>query len=324
MSRFFATVLIALAACVSTALPVKAQMFPDHPIRLIVPYPPGGPADTVARATTQGLGTELGGSVVIENLPGAGGRLGVKDATRAAPDGYTLLLGGTNECAITPALYRNLDYDPIRGLTAVAAVATDSNAIIVNPALPVHTLAELVRYAKDNPDKLTSGATLGIAPHLLLEFFRVRAGMQMTFVPYKGAAPMLADVMGGHIQVAASAKSVLLPLVRAGKLRALAVTSTARWPELPDVPTLHESGLDGYPPDLWFGLVAPTGTPAGIIAKINAAENARLGSPEVQTAIANLGLQPQMLTVPEFSKVLTDEVRLWKAVTDEAGVHLEE
>jgi tripartite-type tricarboxylate transporter receptor subunit TctC len=320
MNRFLAIVFAAaITASTGAAAPADAQSFPDHPIKVVVLYPAGGPADTVARVTTQGLGAELGGSVIIENVVGAGGRLATKDVTRATPDGYTLLLSGSNEYAITPALYKDLDYNPAKQLVPVA---TDSNAIVVNPSLPVHTLAELVQYAKDHPGKLTSGSTIGISPHLTLEYFRAHTGVDVVFVPYKGAAPALADAMGNQIQVSASAKSVLLPLITSGRLRALAVTSAERWPELPDVPTFRESGLEGFPTAIWFGLLAPVGTPPSVIAKLNAAENARLRSPEMQASIARIGLQPRVLTSQEFAAVLADEVPLWKAVVDEAGVHL--
>jgi tripartite-type tricarboxylate transporter receptor subunit TctC len=320
MNRFLAIVFAAaITASTGAAAPADAQSFPDHPIKVVVPYPAGGPADTVARVTTQGLGAELGGSVIIENVVGAGGRLATKDVTRATPDGYTLLLSGSNEYAITPALYKDLDYNPAKQLVPVA---TDSNAIVVNPSLPVHTLAELVQYAKDHPGKHTSGSTIGISPHLTLEYFRAHTGVDVVFVPYKGAAPALADAMGNQIQVSASAKSVLLPLITSGRLRALAVTSAERWPELPDVPTFRESGLEGFPTAIWFGLLAPVGTPPSVIAKLNAAENARLRSPEMQASIARIGLQPRVLTSQEFAAVLADEVPLWKAVVDEAGVHL--
>jgi tripartite-type tricarboxylate transporter receptor subunit TctC len=179
-----------------------------------------------------------------------------------------------------------------------------------------------VQYAKDHPGKLTSGSTIGISPHLTLEYFRAHTGVDVVFVPYKGAAPALADAMGNQIQVSASAKSVLLPLITSGRLRALAVTSAERWPELPDVPTFRESGLEGFPTAIWFGLLAPVGTPPSVIAKLNAAENARLRSPEMQASIARIGLQPRVLTSQEFAAVLADEVPLWKAVVDEAGVHL--
>jgi tripartite-type tricarboxylate transporter receptor subunit TctC len=323
MSRRAAVALAGFAAVVLVQAPAFAQNFPDHPVKIVVPYPPGGPADTVARVTTQGLGAQLGGSVIIENVPGAGGRLATKDVTRAAPDGYTLLLGSSNEYAITPALYRNLDYDPVKDFTAVAGLVTDSIAIAVNPSVPVHSLKELAAYAKEHPGKLTSGSTIGIIPHLGLMYFQVHMGLDIVFVPYKGAAPALADCMGNQIQLCASAKSVLVPLITSGKLRGLAVSSAERWPEVPDVPTFRESGLDGFPPQIVFGLLAPTGTPPDVIAKVNAAENALLKTPETLAAIAKIGLNPLVLSPQGLSKALTDELHLWRAVVSEAGVHLD-
>jgi tripartite-type tricarboxylate transporter receptor subunit TctC len=312
----------ALAVFAAVAI-AHAQNFPDHPVKIVVPYPAGGPADTVARVTTQGLGAQLGGSVIIEDLPGAGGRLATKDVTRAAPDGYTLLLGSSNEYAITPALYKNLEYDPVKDFTAVAALVTDSIAIVVNPSVPVHSLKELAAYAKEHPGKLTSGSTVGIVPHLALMYFQVHMGADIVFVPYKGAAPALADCMGNQIQLCASAKSVLVPLIKSGRLRGLAVSSAERWPELPDVPTFRESGLDGFPPEVIFGLLAPTGTPPDVIARINAAENALLKSAETQAAIAKIGLNPLVLSPQGLAKAFGDELRLWRAVISEAGVHLD-
>ena len=323
MSKFPALALAAFAVAAIAQAPARGQNFPDHPVKIVVPYPAGGPADTVARVTTQGLGAQLGGSVIIENVPGAGGRLATKDVTRAAPDGYTLLLGSSNEYAITPALYKSLEYDPVKDLTAVAGLVTDSVAIVVNPSVPVHSLKELAAYAKDHPGKLTSGSTVGIIPHLALMYFQVHMGADVVFVPYKGAAPALADCMGNQIQLCASAKSVLVPLIASGKLRGLAVSSAERWPEIPDVPTFRESGLDGFPPLVVFGLLAPTGTPPEVIAKINAAESALLKTPETEAAIAKIGLNPLVLSPHALAKTLGDEVQLWKAVITEAGVHLD-
>jgi tripartite-type tricarboxylate transporter receptor subunit TctC len=314
------------AISVFTTLAVMAsyaQTFPSRTIKIVVSYPPGGPTDTIGRMSTQGLGEALGQSVIIENMAGAGGRMGARDVARAAPDGYTLLLGGTNDNSVTPVIYSNLDYDPAKDFTAVASLAIDSNAIVVNPAVPVHTLAELANYAKANPGKLTAGSTVGIAPHLLLAYFLVKSGADIVFVPYKGAAPAMTDVLGNQIQVFASAKSVLLPLAQAGKLRILAVTSAQRWPELPDVPTMRESGFDGFPTEVWFTLMAPAATPPDIIAKLNAAENSRLKSPEVQAAIAKLGLETRALSLQELNTLLADERQLWQAVARTSGVHLE-
>jgi tripartite-type tricarboxylate transporter receptor subunit TctC len=313
-------VAMAVAAGLAAA---RAQQFPDHPIKVVVAYPPGGVGDTVTRVATQGLGPLLGQSVIVENIAGAGGRLGTRSVARAAPDGYTLAAGGTNDNAVTPALYGKLDYDPVKDFAPVVALAIDSNALVINPAVPVNSIAELVTYAKEHPGKLTSGSTIGIAPHLLLEFLRARTGIDMLFVPYKGAAPAIADVLGNQIQVTVSAKSVLLPLIKAGKLRALAVTSAMRWPELPDVPTLHESGLFNFPTTIWFTLMAPAATPPAVIGKLNTAVQTRLQSTETKAAIAKLGLETRLFSPEQLAEVLNGEAKLWKAVAAEAKVHLD-
>ena len=321
MNKLCAFGFAVLAATFAT--PAGAQTFPDHPIKVVSPYPAGGPNDTAARLATQGLGAELGQNVFVENITGAGGKIGSRDVARAAPDGYTLLLGGTNDNAVTPALYRKLDYDPVTDFVPVASVVTDPQVMVINPAVPVHTLAELVQYAKDHPGKLSSGAALGIAPHLLLEYFRVRTGTDIVFVPYKGAAPAIVDLLGNQIQINVTTKAVLLPHILSGRLRALAVTTDERWPELPDVPTFRESGYQGFPDYLWFGLFAPKGTPAAVIAKLNAAENARLKSPDMQEAIKKLSLEAHPMSPDAFGAVMSEQVRLWDAVAREAGVKLD-
>jgi tripartite-type tricarboxylate transporter receptor subunit TctC len=219
--------------------------------------------------------------------------------------------------------YPNLDFDPMKEFAPVAALATESLALVIHPSLPVKTFGELVRYAKENPSKLTSGATVGIAPHLLLEFVRARTGTNIMFIPYKGAAPAITDVLAGHIQVHVSAKSVLLPLIHSGKLRALAVTSAGRWPELPEVPTIREIGLPGFPNGQWFGLLAPQGTPESVIGKLNAATATWLKSTGTNDAFAKLGLEAHVLSPHEFGAVLVTEFQLWEAVARETGVKLE-
>jgi tripartite-type tricarboxylate transporter receptor subunit TctC len=323
MNRMLAALLAAAMVSAVATLPAPAETFPDHVVKIVVPYPPGGPGDTTTRLTTRNFADKLGQTVIIENEPGAGGKMAAKVTSRATPDGYTLFSGGTNENAIVPALYKNLDYDPVKSFVPVAALATDSNAVVVNPSLPVATLAELGAYAKEHPGKLTSGSTIGISPHLLLEFLRARMQTDIVYVPYKGAAPTIADLLGNQIQLSSSAKSVLLPLIKAGKLRALAVSSSERWPELPDVPTLHEAGFDGFPPALWFVMMAPAGTPADRINKLNEAINAGLRTEESQTGIAKLGLQPRVLSTAEIGAVMAKEVPLWEAVAREAGVRLD-
>ncbi len=319
MKRLLAIALVFAAGAVSAS----AQSFPDRSIKLLVPYPAGGPTDTVARSITQVLTTDLGQSVIVENQAGAGGRLAMKSVARAAPDGYTLLLGGTNNNAITPALYKDLDFDAVKDFAPVAAIATDSLVLVINPNVPAKNLAELIAYAKANPGKLSSGGGIGISPHFLLEFVRVKSGTNILFVPYRGAAPAMTDVIAGQIQMHASAKSLLLPQIQAGKLRALAVASVERWPELPDVPTLREAGMDGFPTAVWYGLLAPAGTPAPVVAKLNATVNARLKTDETKAALAKLSLDARPMTPEAFGTVLVEDMRQWGALAQQTGVKLE-
>jgi tripartite-type tricarboxylate transporter receptor subunit TctC len=321
MRKSWAILLSVLAAAAATL--AYADNYPSRVIKIVVAYPPGGPTDTVARVATQGLGEALGQSVIIENVAGAGGRIGARDVSRATPDGYTLLAGGTNDNAITPLIYSNLEYNPAKDFTAIAALGADSNAIVVNPAVPVHSLAELVSYSKANPGKVTAGGTVGIAPHLLLAYFIAKSGADIMYIPYKGGAPAMTDALGNQIQVFGSAKAILLPLIQAGKLRALAVTSAKRWPELPDVPTMRESGYDQFPTEVWFNLMAPAATPSEILTKLNAAENSRLQSPEVQNAIAKLGLETRIFTQKDLNDLLAKENVLWQEIVRVSGVHLE-
>jgi len=202
-------------------------------------------------------------------------------------------------------------------------IGFDSNALVMHPGVPATTLQALVQYAKANPGKLTSGATVGIGPHVCLELFRVKTGTDIVFIPYKGAAPAVADLLGGQIQIGMTSKAVLLPLIQEGRLRALAVTSEVRWPELPDVPTLREAGFTGIPAYLWFGLLAPLRTPAAAIDKLNAAVNEGLSSPEARASIAKLGLEARSMTPLEFATKLSDEAHNWEAAVQESGVKID-
>jgi tripartite-type tricarboxylate transporter receptor subunit TctC len=303
--------------------PSEAQSFPDRMIKIVVPYPPGGPSDVAARLVAPPMSSKLGQSVIIENQPGAGGRTGAKAVAHASPDGYTLLLGGTNPNAIAQLLYRQLDFQPVKDFAAVALIGSDSNALVVNPAVPAKSIEELVQYAKANPGKVSSGSTVGIGPHICLELFRARTGADMTFVPYKGAAPAVADLLGGQIQIGMTSKAVLLPLIREGRLRALAVTSDVRWPELPDVPTLREAGLNGFPGYLWIGLLAPARTPPAAIDKLNAAVNEGLQAAEFKASIAKLALEVRSMTPQQFDAKLGEEARVWDAAVRESGVKID-
>jgi tripartite-type tricarboxylate transporter receptor subunit TctC len=321
--RVFLSAIMAGVLGLSGANPADAQSFPDRLIKIVVPYPPGGPADVAARLVAQPLSSKLGQSVIIENQPGAGGRTGAKAVAQASPDGYTLQLGGTNPNAIAQSLFRHLSFEPIKDFAAVAPIGVDSNALVVNPTVPAGTLSELIQYAKANPGKLTSGATAGIGPHISLELFRVRTGTSIVFIPYKGAAPAISDLLGGQIQIGMTSKAVLLPLIKEGRLRALAVTSEARWPELPEVPTMHESGFDGIPSYLWLGLLAPARTPAAVVDKLNGAVNEGLQSPEMRASIAKLGMEVRSMTAREFATKLADEARLWETAVNESGVKMD-
>jgi tripartite-type tricarboxylate transporter receptor subunit TctC len=316
------SIAVAFAFLVASIVGAPAQNYPDRPIKVVVPYPAGGPTDTIARAVTQSVSGALGQSVVIENQSGAGGRIAMKQVANAAPDGYTLLMGGTNNNAVTPAVYKDLDFDAVKDFAPVATVAIDLLGVVVHPSVPVKTLAELAAYAKANPGKLTSGGGVGIAPHFLLEFIRVRSGANIVFVPYKGAAPALMDAVAGQIQMHTTAKSVILPQIQAGKLRALAVQGTTRWPELPDVPTLTEAGFDGFPPAVWYGFLAPARTPAAVVAKLNAAINQQVKTPEVQAAFTKLGIETRSLTPPEFGELLLKERDRWAELAQQTGIKL--
>jgi tripartite-type tricarboxylate transporter receptor subunit TctC len=302
MRKSIAAALVVLFASIAGA---SAQSYPDRSIKVVVPYPAGGPTDTIARTVTQGLTAALGQTVVIENQSGAGGRIAMKQVASAAPDGYTLFMGGTNNNAITPAVYKDLDVDGVKDFAPAATVAIDLLGLVVHPSVPVKTLAELAAYAKANPGKLTSGGGVGISPHFLLEFVRVKS-----------------DAIAGQIQMHATAKSVILPQIQAGKLRALAVQGTKRWPELPDVPTLTEAGFDGFPPALWYGFLAPAKTPPAVIARLNAAVNQQVKTPEVQAAFGKLGIETRSLTPQEFGEVLVKERDLWAALAQQTGIKL--
>ena len=316
--------LAALAALSFVALDrAEAQTFPDKMIKIVVPYPPGGPSDVAARLVAQPLSTILGQPVIVENIAGAGGRIGAKAVAQAKPDGYTLFLGGTNPNAIAPSIYSNLTFEPMKDFRAVGVISFDSNALVVNAAVPVKTIQELLQYAKDNPGKLSSGATLGIGPHVSLELLRARTGSNMNFIPYRGAAPAITDLLGNQIQVGMSSKAVMLPLINAGKLRGLAVTSDDRWPELPDVPTLRESKFEGIPALLWSGLLAPAQTPTAVIDKLNAAMVEAMQTPAAQAGLTKLGLKTKALTAKEFDAVLAEEARIWEAAVKESNMKLD-
>jgi tripartite-type tricarboxylate transporter receptor subunit TctC len=320
------TLLASLLACLcmgSSIAAGRAEGYPERTIRLVVPFPAGGPTDVAARLIAQSLSPRLGHNVIVENQSGAGGRIGAKAVATAAPDGYTLLLGGTNVNAISGAIYRNLGFEPIKSFAPVAMIYSDSLALAVSPRVPADSCEALVRYAKDNPGKLKFGAPPGIYTHFAGEFFKTRTATDIQFVPYKGGAPALTDVLGGHIDMVFNNKSTVLPYVKEGKLKALAVTSQSRWVELPETPTLQEVGVSGFPTEVIFGLLAPAGTPAAIIRQLNSAVNDGLRSADVRASLHAIGVEARIGTPEEFSDALAEQARQWKAVTEEIGIQVE-
>jgi tripartite-type tricarboxylate transporter receptor subunit TctC len=320
--------LIGLLALLSAAVLALASVpshaaYPDRLIKLVVPFPAGGPTDVAARLIAQSLSSRLGQPVVVENLVGAGGRIGAKSVAGASPDGYTLLLGGTNVNAIIGALYKDIGFDPIASFAPVAAVCTDTMALAISPNLPPRTFDQFVQYLKDRPGKLTYGAVSGIYTQFAADFFKVKTGTDILFVPYKGGAPAITDLLGGHIDMVFNNKSTLLTHFKAGKLRPLAVTSKARWPELPDIPTMQELGVSGFPTEVWFGVLAPAGTPPTIVSTLNAAINEGLKSAEVRASLAELGLESKVGTPQDFAAALSEQAHDWKTVIDTIGFKAE-
>jgi len=321
MIRLLALLVAAVLALAGT--PSHAASYPDRLIRLVVPFPAGGPTDVAARLIAQAMSSRLGQPVVVENIVGAGGRIGAKAVAGAAPDGYTLLLGGTNVNAIIGALYTNIGFDPIGSFAPVAAICTDTMALAISPNLPPQSFDQFVQYAKDRPGKLTYGAVSGIYTKFAADFVRVKTGTDILFVPYKGGAPAITDLLGGHIDMVFNNKSTLLTHFKAGKLRPLAVTSKTRWPELPDTPTMQELGVTGFPTEVWFGVLAPAGTPAEIVGTLNAAINEGLASKEVQASLGELGLEAKIGSPQDLAAALGEQARDWKTVIDTIGFKAE-
>src|SRR5215467_4425806 len=267
--------------------PAYAEPYPTRPIKIIVPTPAGGPVDVVARLVGNYLAAAFGQAVVVDNRPGAGNTIGSKEVAQADPDGYTLLYSSASGLVLAPMLQKNAGYDPIESYEPIILVAASSNILVVNPAVPAHSLQELVAYAKANPGKVNfSSGGIGVLPHLLGELFKAKAGITIVHVPYRGGAPSINDLVSGEVQMTFEGTSVLLPLIKAGRLRALAVTSPKRVPELPDVPTMAESGYPEVVSTSWTGLLAPAGTSREVIIRLNLQLNEGLKSEELREVFA--------------------------------------
>ena len=307
------------------ALPLAPTHGDDHPSRritLIAPWPPAGAIDTVCRELAPGVGDRLGQPVVVENRPGAGSTIGTADAAKAAPDGYTLVMAGSGSLAISPTLYKELPYDPRRDFTPIALAVRVPFILVVNPSLPIDSVTDLISYAKAHPGALTYGSGGAGSPHqLFAEMFKTMTGIEMTHVPYKGSAPALTDVIGGHIALLFADPAPAVPLIKAGKVRALGVTSATRLPAAPDIPPLAERGVPGFDAAGWGMVVAPAHTPASIVTKLYDAFRAVESRSEVRDRLNFLGLTPQASPPPEtLQGFIDDELVRWGKVVKSAGL----
>ena len=300
-----------------------AQPYPNRPIKLIVPFPAGGPPDTIARLVGNDMSSRLGQTVVIDNRPGAGATIGTRTAASAEPDGYTLLFASTTSLSIGPALFKNLDYDAVKSFAPVASVSLGAMVVAVNAAVPAKTLQELVAYAKANPGKLHNGAGVASPPHIAWGLFTLTTGTDIVFVPYRGMAQAMTDLVAGQIQMMIDGIGSLLPHIRDGKVRAVAVTGTTRSGDLADVPTMIESGYPDYVLSFWTGILAPAGTPPDIVAKLNGVINDGLKSAQTKHDLAKFNVEPNITSSREFSAFLAAEARKWADIVKATNIKVE-
>jgi|SRR5215813_4069531 len=323
-SSLWACLGIALAAILAAPEHVQAQAYPAKTIKLIVPFGPGGPTDVSARLVAQVVQAALGQSVVIENRPGAGGATGTKAAAGADPDGYTLLLATSATLGVVPALVKNPGYDAVRSFAPIVKIADSTLVLVVPAAFPANTVQEFVTQAKARPGRLSyASAGAGNQTQLLAELFKSKAGIDVTHVPYKSGAEMVTAILGEQVQMAFPDVSILLPLIREGKLKALAVSTATRHPQLPDIPTMVESGIPDFVLTFWSGVVAPAGTPASVIDKLSAAINDGLKSPQMRESLDKVGAQADLGSPQDFARFIAAETVKWRAVAKTAGIGLD-
>ncbi|MGQ0578459.1 MAG: Bug family tripartite tricarboxylate transporter substrate binding protein [Betaproteobacteria bacterium] len=299
---------------------VVAAEYPDHPVRMIVPFTPAGATDLLARLVGERLGAKLGQSVVIDNRAGAGGNVGAEIAARAAPDGYTLLMGPASVYAISATLYPRLGYDLVKDLTPVSLVANVPHVLLVNNDLPVKSVRELVQLAKKNPGLLNIASQgSGTVSHLEAELLKHMAGIDMLHVPYRGSAPAILDLIGGRVQVMFDSIASALAHVRAGKLRAIAVASNMRSSLLPNVPTVAESAFPGYSAHSWLGIFVPAGTPHSVVERLQRDLAAAIDDPKAQARLVEAGFEPKSSTQEDFAKLIREEMEKWRPVVKMSG-----
>jgi tripartite-type tricarboxylate transporter receptor subunit TctC len=316
------TLLVGLAFA-SLAGVSHAQAWPSKPIRWIVPFAPGGTTDILARTIAEKLTPALGKPVIVENNPGAGGSVGATQTAKAAPDGYTIMGGTISTHAINASLYKQLPYDPVKDFVPITLIARVPNLLVVNPEVPAKSVKELIALLKANPGKYTFASSgNGTSQHLSGELFKSMAGVDMQHIPYKGSPPALQDVVGGQVTMTFDNITTAWPLAKAGKLRALAVTTAKRSPIAPDVPTLAESGLAGYEVGSWQGVFAPAGTPPDVVKRLNTEIVKIINMPDVRAKLEALGAEPVGNSSDEFATIVKSEVAKWAKVVKESGAHV--
>jgi len=301
-----------------------AQAYPSKPIRFVVPYPAGGPLDTIARLLGAKVGESVKQPVVVDNKPGAGGNIGADIVAKSPADGYTILMGAVATHAINPTLYKSIPYDPIKDFSPVTQVASTPNVLVVHPSVPAASVREFIAHAKANPGKLNFGSgSTGSAGHLAGELFKSMAGVDMTHIPYKGAAPAMQDLVAGQIQLMFDNLASALTQVRAGKVKALAVTTAKRTPFAPEIPTVAESGLPGFDISTWFGVFAPAGTPREALDRLHAEFAKALAAPDVREKMINMGAEPVGNRPEEFAAFVRAEAEKYAGVIKASGAKVD-
>lgn len=312
--------LVAAALMTGVLLPAAAADYPERPITLVVPYEAGGGNDVIARLVAAKMRTALGKPIVVENRGGAGSTIGTRYVAKSKPDGYTILIA-TSALAINPSLYPDAGYDPKKDFAPIGLIASSANLVLVRPSLPVHSMTELTALAKREPGKLNFASTgTGASTHLAAELYAAMAGVKIIAIPYKGVAPAVTDLLGGHVDLMFCPTASVVGLVREQKLRALAVTGAKRSPLFPDLPTIAETGLPGYAAELHYGIVAPASTPPAAVAKLNAALNGALADADVQKRLSVDGAQTLPGTPQAYAADIAAEQAKWSAIIKEAGV----
>ena len=320
----FSSLLLALAGLAQAQTPVVADAYPSKPIRLIVPFPPAGGTDILARLITSKLSEQHKWAFVLENKPGAGGTIGITEAVKMAPNGYEMVIGQKDNLVIGPWLYKNLRWDPSSDLVAVAHLAYTPVLIATSADSKFKSLADVIAAARKAPGSVNYGSPgNGTSIHLAAVMFEKAAGIQLTHVPYKGSNPASLDAMAGNIDLLVSSVPSAMGYIKGGKLRALAVTSAKRSSSLPDVPTIAESGFKGFDVSTWYGLLVPVGTPAPVVATLNAEVNKLLANAEVRAAIKAQGAEPEAMTPENFAALIKTDYAKWKGIVEASGVKID-